>query len=140
MGNWWKHPVRRGLLWAAAVTAVLPGCVSRRMTIASDPPGALVVLEGRELGYTPVSVDFTYYGTREFTLIKDGYETLTVEQPVAAPWYQYPVVDFFADNLKPGHKTDRHLFRYALQPSRIVPNQDLLQRGEMLRNESRIGQ
>lgn len=137
-----SHHCRRlapwGLLCAAAGALVLGGCVSRRMTIVSDPPGALVMLEGREIGYTPVSVDFTHYGTREFTLIKDGYETLTVQQRVPAPWYQWPGIDFFADNFTPGHVTDRHLFRYALQPQRLAPNQELLQRGEMLRGEARV--
>ena len=60
------------------------GCVSRRMMVYSDPPGALVLLEGQEVGYTPVAVDFLYYGTRELTLIKDGYETKTVLQKVRA--------------------------------------------------------
>ncbi|MBI1347678.1 PEGA domain-containing protein [bacterium] len=131
--------LRSACLCLAGSSLLLTGCVSRRMTIASDPPGALVLVEGREIGYTPISLDFTYYGTRELTLIKDGYETLTVAQPLEKPWYQAPVVDFFADNLKPGHKTDRHLFRYAMQPARIVPNAELLQRGELLRGESRLG-
>lgn len=139
MPRWMERLARTGLLYAVCASVALPGCVSRRMTIVSDPPGALVLLEGRELGYTPVSVDFTYYGTRELTLIKDGYETLTVAQAVQSPWYQAPVVEFFSDNLKPGHKTDRHLFQYVLQPSQIVPNQELLRRGEMLRGESRTG-
>lgn len=125
---------------AALVSAGLSGCVSRRMTVVSDPPGALVVLEGRELGYTPVSVDFTYYGTRELTLIKDGYETLTVQQPIRRPWYQWPGIDFFADNFTPGHVTDRHLLRYALEPQRLVPNSELKRRGELLRGEARLGQ
>jgi hypothetical protein len=127
------------LLTVAAGCLFASGCVSRRMTIVSEPPGALVMLEGREIGYTPVSVDFTYYGTREFTLVKDGYETLTVNQPVAQPWYQLPVIDFFADNFTPGHVTDRHQFSYTMQPARIVPNDILRQRGEMLRGEARIG-
>jgi hypothetical protein len=122
-----------------ALPGALTGCVSRRMTIASNPPGALVLVEGREVGYTPVSLDFTYYGTREFTLIKDGYETLTVQQPVRPPWYQWPVIEFFADNFTPGHVTDRRHFAYQMQPQRLVPNQELLQRGEMLRGEARMG-
>jgi hypothetical protein len=127
-----------GLLAVLSVGA-LSGCVTRRMTIASDPPGALVLVDGREIGYTPVSLDFNYYGTRELTLIKDGYETLNVLQPLQKPWYQQPGIEFFADNFTPGHVTDRHQFRYAMQPATIVPNQELLQRGEMLRGESRIG-
>lgn len=127
------------LVVAAFLAASQSGCVTRRMTIVSDPPGALVLLEGKELGYTPVSVDFTYYGTRELTLIKDGYETLTVQQPVQTPWYQWPVVEFFADNFTPGHVTDRHQFRYAMQPQRLVPNGELQRRGEQLRGEARLG-
>ena len=133
---------RSGALWMALVAAGLPcalgGCVSRRMTITSNPPGALVLVEGREIGYTPVSMDFTYYGTREFTLIKDGYETLHVQQPVRAPWYQWPVIEFFADNFTPGHVTDRHAFAYQMQPQQLVPDQDLLRRAEMLRGEGRM--
>lgn len=139
MPRTWRLTIGRGLLWMAGSSLLCCGCVSRRMTVHSDPPGALVLVEGREIGYTPVSLDFTYYGTRELTLIKDGYETLTVQQPIAKPWYQAPGIEFVADNLVPGHKTDRHFFRYSLQPARIVPNQELLQRGEMLRNESRTG-
>ncbi len=127
--------------WTGAIVVVLmlSGCVSRRMMVYSDPPGALVLLEGKEIGTTPVSVDFTYYGTRELTLIKDGYETLTVQQKVAAPWYQMPVVEFFADNFTPGNVTDRQQFRYAMQPQRLVPNAELQRRGEMLRGEARLG-
>ncbi|MDZ4689253.1 MAG: PEGA domain-containing protein [Planctomycetaceae bacterium] len=136
----WNRQIARSALAAAVVGCLLSaGCVSRRMTIVSDPPGALVMLEGREIGYTPVSVDFAYYGTRELTLVKDGYETLTVNQPVAKPWYQQPVVEFFADNFTPGHVTDRHQFRYAMQPQRLIPNDVLLQRGERLRDEARMG-
>jgi hypothetical protein len=130
--------LRRVTLLALAIAALAStGCVSRRMTIASNPPGALVLVDGKEVGYTPVSVDFTYYGTRELTLIKDGFETQTVQQPVCAPWYQWPVIEFFADNFTPGHITDRHSFAYEMQPQRLVPDQELLGRGEMLRGEAR---
>src|SRR5690606_3614274 len=63
-------PLRGRILFTILAGLLLSqslGCVHRRMTIRSDPPGALVLLEGEEIGYTPVSVDFTYYGTREIT-------------------------------------------------------------------------
>lgn len=108
------------------------------MTIVSDPPGALVLLEGDEVGYTPCSVDFTYYGTREVTLVKNGFETLTVQQKVPPPWYQLPVIEFFADNFTPGHVTDRQLFQYRLQPRQMTSTQDLVGRGRQLRSEAQI--
>jgi len=109
------------------------------MMVYSDPPGALVVLEGREIGYTPVAVDFLYYGTREFTLIKDGYETRTVLQKVPPPWYQLPVIEFFADNFAFHTITDRHAFTYTLEPRRIMLNEDVLNRAEQLRTEAQVG-
>ena len=126
------------LLALATLTPV--GCVSRRLMVQSNPPGAMVLVEGKEAGYTPTGIDFTYYGTRELTLIKDGYETKTQLVPVRAPWYQWPVIEFFSDNLLLGRVTDRRDVQFELEPKRMVPNQELLNRGQSLRNEAQIGQ
>ena len=75
------------LLLLAGVS-LLPGCVERRYTIRSDPPGATVIVNGEEIGPTPASKSFVYYGEREITLMLDGYETKTVIQPITAPWWQ----------------------------------------------------
>ena len=56
------------------------------MTIRSNPPGALVYVDDYTIGVTPVSTSFIYYGTRKIRLVKDGYETLTVMQPISPPW------------------------------------------------------
>lgn len=134
---------RRPRRWCLAGLCLLSfsplGCVSRRLMVQSNPPGAMVLVEGREIGYTPTAVDFTYYGTREITLIKDGYETSTQLVPVRAPWYQWPGVDFFSDNLLPFRVTDRRTASFDLQPKQMVPNQELLNRGQMLRSEAQIG-
>lgn len=124
---------------ALAVCLLQTGCVFRRMTVRSDPPGALVLVDGQEIGYTPCSMDFTYYGTREIKLVKDGYETLTVMQKLQAPWYQYPIIEFFPDNLSPHKITNRHEFSYRLQPQAIVPTQELLDRANSLRSDTQVG-
>ncbi|MGZ3388170.1 MAG: PEGA domain-containing protein, partial [Isosphaeraceae bacterium] len=41
---------------------LVPGCVEQTMTIQSDPPGALVYMNDQELGRTPLTKDFTWYG------------------------------------------------------------------------------
>lgn len=117
-----------------------PGCVSRRMTIESNPVGALVLLDGEQVGYTPVSVDFTYYGTREVTLIKDGYETQTFPAKLRTPWYQHIPLDFFSDNLIPFQVTDRQRFQYQLRPRDLTNDTDenLLNRGNVFRSEALI--
>lgn len=109
------------------------------MTINSNPSGARVLVDGEDIGLTPVSMDFLYYGTRQITLIKDGYETLTVMQPVQIPWYQVPPLDFFSDNLLPVKVTNRHFFAYDLQRQKHVPQNELLDRANTLRSESHVG-
>ena len=124
------------LLWLA----LLPGCVHRRLTVNSNPPGARVLLDGEEVGETPTSVDFTHYGTREIVLQKDGYDTLKTMQTVPPPWYQIPPLDFFADNLLPYQLTNRHEFSYQLQPSPTVPStQGLRERANSMRSEAHAG-
>lgn len=128
------------LLACLAIT-LLPGCVHRRLTVNSNPPGARVLLDGEEVGETPTSVDFTHYGTREVVLQKDGYDTLKTMQTVPPPWYQVPPLDFFADNLLPYQLTNRHEFTYQLQPSPTVPStQGLRERATNLRSEAHAGQ
>lgn len=130
------------VLFALAVGAALSGCNSmhRRMTINTDPPGARVLVDGKDIGLTPASIDFTYYATRRITLIKDGYETRTFLQPVRTPWYQVPPLDFFSDNFLPLKVTNRHEFHYALQRQQQVPQHNLLDRASSTRKDLQVGQ
>ena len=44
---------------------MVTGCVTRKMIIRSNPPGAPVWVDERYAGETPVEIPFTYYGTRK---------------------------------------------------------------------------
>jgi hypothetical protein len=122
------------LLVCCAVTA---GCVQRRLTIRSNPEGAVAYVDDVEIGTTPVSTDFIYYGTRKIRLVKDGYETLTVMQPVQAPWYQWVPIDFVAENLWPSEIRDERLLDFRMTPRMITPTEELRARAEELRNANR---
>src|SRR5438046_8549070 len=93
-------------LVAAVLLGGLPGCVERRYVIESDPPGALVLVNGQPIGTTPVDGYFVYYGNYNFTLIKDGFQTKQVSQRIASPWYEYTPLDFISENLYPGKLED----------------------------------
>jgi hypothetical protein len=118
---------------AVVVLATAGGCVERRMTIRSNPPGALVYVDDYEIGITPVSTSFIYYGQRRIRLVKDGYETLTLIQPIPPPWYEIVGIDFLSENLVPGKIHDERVFEYNLQPQIMVPPEQLRQRAEALR-------
>jgi hypothetical protein len=118
----------------AACAGLVTGCVERRYVINSEPLGAVVLRNGQSIGATPADDHFVYYGNYHFTLIRDGYETLQVEQKIPAPWYEYPVLDFISENLVPWTIRDVRRFSYDLKPL-AQPNIDqLLNRGGGLRS------
>ncbi|MFO0429508.1 MAG: PEGA domain-containing protein [Planctomyces sp.] len=115
------------------------GCVHRRFTVNTNPPGALVRVDGKDIGYSPASVDFTWYGTREIQLLKDGYETRTELTSIPAPWYQVFPLDFFSDNFLGTHTSDHRQFNFQLTPKRNDVSNDVIQRGRSLRSEAQHG-
>jgi hypothetical protein len=131
--------LRQFVMLLVLLSLCCTGCVSRRLTVRTNPPGALVKLNGKRLGFSPVSADFTYYGTYEIELIKDGYESETIMQTISPPWYQRFPVDFVSDNFSPMRVTDRHEYTWPLRPKNLLPTDDLLDRANQLRSEALIG-
>lgn len=125
--------VRPAALLTACAVLVAAGCVQRRMTIRSNPPGALVYVDDYQLGTTPVSHDFVYYGTRKIRLVKDGYETLTVRQPFPVPWYEIFPLDFVTENLIPWEIRDERVVDLAMQPAASTPPELVVSRAEQVR-------
>ena len=107
---------RRIILGFAASLVLSAGCghVERQMSISSNPSGALVYLNGQEVGRTPCTVDFTWYGRYDLALRMDGFQTLKTTQYVPAPWWQWVPFDLGAEVL-PGRKLDNHYYAFALQ-------------------------
>jgi hypothetical protein len=125
------------LLLLFAVSA-FSGCVERRYTIRTDPPGATVLVNGEEIGPSPASKSFNYYGDRKITLILDGYQTKTLIQPIKAPWWDNYVTEFFTENLVPVSLRDERDYKYALEPSQTAPQGELRDRAESLRSNARV--
>jgi hypothetical protein len=136
--RWQSLPRFRTIcLTLVATSMLLPsGCVRRRLNVRTNPPGALVYVDNQQIGTTPCSVDFTYYGTREIRLVKPGYETLTINQPIPAPWYQIPPLDFVSENLVPNKIRDNRTVSYDLAPQVIVPREQLADRANQLRQDT----
>ena len=103
------------------------------MTIRSNPPGALVYVDDYQLGTTPVSHDFVYYGTRKIRLVKDGYETLTVRQPFPIPWYEIFPLDFVTENLIPWEVRDERVVDLVMTPAASTPPEMVVARAEQAR-------
>jgi hypothetical protein len=114
----------------------LNGCVERLITVTTEPPGAILWLNGEEVGATPVTVPFTWYGAYDVVIRKDGYETLKTAQDAPAPFYQWPGFDFISECLLPFTITDRHQWKFELTTHAPVEAQELIDRAKSLRDET----
>lgn len=126
----------------ALAAAALGGCLERKLSITSDPAGAVVYVNDVEIGRTPVEADFTFYGTFDLRVEKDGFEPLRARTPVRAPVYEYPPFDLVATALpvRIENNVKRH---YVLTPARTLDaptaaadEEALLERARALRARS----
>jgi hypothetical protein len=112
------RPVPR--LAALAAALALAGCygqVQRTITINSEPHGAVCWLNDAEVGRTPLTVPFTWYGTYSVRLEHPGYETLNAQARVRAPVYEWIPLDLAFETVIPGVRRDRHEFAFTLKPA-----------------------
>jgi hypothetical protein len=84
----------------------LAGCLERTVTITSKPEGAIVWLNDTEVGRTPVTTGFTYYGDYDVRLKLEGYETLSTHRKAVAPIYEYAPIDLVATAVPARIRTD----------------------------------
>ncbi len=70
-----------------------------------------------------------------FTIVKEGYETLQVDQDITTPWYEYAPIDFFSETCLPYTVIDRREFHYKLEPRKLPDQAQFLQQAQNLREK-----
>ena len=134
-----SHPLRAaGMLLGLAASCVLcSGCVYSQFTVTTTPPGAIVQVNGKTVGPTPVDVPFLYHGTYELTVFREGFQTMKIKQPVPAPWYEWGPLEFVSEHLIPWTILDKRQFHFDLLPLQ-VPSPEVIQaRAQVLREEGK---
>ena len=121
------------LIVAGLIIGVLvPGCVERKLTINTQPQGALVVLNDEEIGESPVTVNFDWYGYYSVRLSKEGFQTLNTPQELKGPWYDGFPWDFFAQIVYPGRIVNSYEWTFELSPTQPVGPEELIQNAQNL--------
>jgi len=124
------------VLAAVCVTGVvLVGCVERQLTINTEPQGAMVVLNDQQIGESPVTVPFNWYGDYWVRVSKDGYETLSTHRELEAPLHDYLPFDLFVQILYPGHIVDTYEWTFELEPQTYPTPEELIEHARSLRTE-----
>jgi len=125
-----------GLIIALGTAALLPtGCVERELTINTEPAGALVTLNDEQIGTSPVTVSFNWYGDYWVRASKEGYETLQTHRELKAPWHDWFPFDFFAQVLYPGRIVDSYEWSFELPPRQTPTREELLESADTLRGQ-----
>ena len=100
----------------AALALALAGCVERKMLIRSDPPGALISLDGTDTELrTPAEIPFDYGGTRGVMLSAPGHRVLDTTAKLEDPWFTYFPLDIGAEFLWPFTIHDDQAFDFKLE-------------------------
>lgn len=97
------------------------GCVERELVVETQPAGAEVFVDGRDVGRTdegaPVRVPFDHYGVVVVVARKPGHVPERRRVVLDPPWWQLPPVDLVTDLLWPGTITDER----RLEPLVLAP-------------------
>ena len=117
------------------VILFLGGCVERKLTINTEPQGAIVVLNDEEIGTSPVTVSFEWYGDYNVRVSKEGFETLKTHRKLKGPWYDKFPFDFFAQILNPKRIVDSYEWTFALAPQQQPTREELIRNALELKKQ-----
>ncbi|MCC5875861.1 MAG: PEGA domain-containing protein [Candidatus Sumerlaeia bacterium] len=82
----------------AMVLFVASGCgVRSSVIVTSEPEGAVVTMNGVNIGETPLQRPFTWYWYYDFRAEKDGYEPVEQRERFRAPVYLWAGLDLLME-------------------------------------------
>lgn len=139
------HLIRTALFAASLAALAATGCVERKLTIASDPPGALTYVNDVEVGRTPVTIPFQWYGDYDIRFRLERTEgppaqptsaqyELHTHRRATAPWFQWLGVDLFAE-ITPFEFKDEKVWGFNLPKVPQESDEQLIKNAKALQAE-----
>lgn len=123
---------RAALAFLLIVPVLAGGCVRRVVEITSEPSGAIVWMNDREVGTTPCEVEILHYGTYDLRVVRDGWEPAIEGRDATAPIWDLPGPDLVAE-LLPFEVESRTTWHVVLRPEDLDPDA-VMQRAEATRD------
>ena len=118
------------------IVSLFPGgCVERKLTINTEPQGAVVFLNDEEIGTSPVTASFEWYGDYNVRISKEGFETLKTHRKLKRPWYDKFPFDFFAQLIIPKRIVDSYEWTFELAEKQQPTREELIQDAEELKKQ-----
>lgn len=125
--------MRSGYFIALIACLLAGGCVERKLTVTSEPSGAIVYISNVEVGRTPITIPFTWYGDYDIQLRREGgYDTLKTHANINMPPYEVPPLDLLSEVAPWTYKDNRYL-HYTLKKTQEPTDQELIERAQRFR-------
>lgn len=115
---------------------LLSGCVERKLTINTEPQGAVIVLNDEEIGVSPVTVGFNWYGDYKVRISKEGFEILNTHRELIGPAHDHFPLDFFCEVLWPGRIVDEYQWDFELCPHVSIDRDELIKAAEAVKSKA----
>ena len=126
-----------GLICVIMTAALfLSGCVERKLTINTQPQGALIVLNDEEIGTSPVTVAFNWYGDYTVRINKEGYQSLDTHKKLKRPMKDMFPFDFFYEVITPKKYVDQYEWTFALAPYKPADRNELLKTAAAIKKQA----
>jgi hypothetical protein len=122
------------LISTLIAAAFLSGCVERRLTINTEPQGAIISLNDEEIGASPVTVGFNWYGNYKVRATRPGYEILDTNRKLDPPAHDGFPLDFFA-TIWPSRITDEYEWTFQLTPYKTPDRDQLIRDAQALKKQ-----
>ncbi|MEN6384896.1 MAG: PEGA domain-containing protein, partial [Phycisphaerales bacterium] len=100
------------------------------------PTGALVLLNEEEIGVSPVTVGFEWYGDYNIRLSKENYQTLVTHQSLQRPLRDSFPFDLFDDMFRT--RIDEYSWNFKLEPLVQPTKEELIEKAVNLRKEALV--
>ena len=127
-----------GLTVAVVLVLLCGGCVERQLTVKTEPSESLVVLNDEEIGISPVTINFEWYGDYNVRISKKGYQTLQTHRSIKRPIRDRFPFDLFADVLWPKRIVDKYEWTFKLEPYQSPDREELIDSAVSLKKEALI--
>jgi len=112
------------------------GCVERKLTIVTEPAGAMVTLNEEQIGLSPVTVGFEWYGDYSVRLAKEGYITTSTHRNLPRPLRDRFPLDLLDDMFRT--RIDEYTWNFKLEPYQKPDKEELIDQAVALRKEDLV--
>ena len=112
------------------------GCVERQLTVKTEPSDALIILNDEEIGTSPVTINFEWYGDYNVKISKKGYQTLQTHRSIKRPTCDRFPFDLFADALWPKRIVDKYEWTFQLDPYQTPDREELINSAVSLKEDA----